>query len=81
MEKYEDEKLAGRTQMNARAKIPGVVQIKQREFDVKTGKDLGLKVVEELNRAEINSRIVDAEAELAWLVALSADFDATAEKP
>ena len=67
--------------MNARAKIPGVVQIKQREFDVKTGKDLGLKVVEELTRAEINSRIVDAEAELAWLVALSADFDATAEKP
>lgn len=81
MKNYADEKLAGRTQMTARARVPGVVQLKQRHFDERTGADLGLEVVEELTRAEIDSRIADAEAELAWIRALSADFDVIAEKP
>ncbi len=81
MKDYEQEKQAARIQLDPRPKTPGVVQIKERRFNPKTGEDIGLQVVEELTRAELDSRIAAAEAELAWLQSLSADFDAVVEAP
>jgi hypothetical protein len=81
MKNYTNEKQAGRVQIEPRPGVPGVILIKERAFDPKTGADLGLQVVAELTRAEIDSQIAAAESELAWLQLLSADFEVIAEKP
>lgn len=81
MKDFEKEKLQKLIKLEPRANAAGVVQIKQREFDPKTGVDLGLKVTEELTKAELDSRIAEAQAKLTWLQALASDFDAVVVNP